>query len=465
MGHPDGQLAAQAPGGIGPGRTSRIDKAAVLNSPLVLPCGAILPNRLAKGAMSELLADAQNRATPKHQKLYRTFAKGGLGMMLTGNVQIDQRHLEHGGNVVIQGRQNTEQMKALMAWSAAAKEGGGQVWMQLSHAGRQTQKSINPAPKAPSSVQVTLPGNRFGEPVAMSEAEILDLVQRFAHAAFVARETGFDGVQLHGAHGYLISAFLSPRSNTRTDQWGGSLANRARFLLMSIDSIRKQVGPNFPIAVKLNSADFQRGGFSFEDSQIVAGWLDDAGVDLIEISGGTYEQPKMANIAGLEPAFDPTLSKSTREREAFFSRFAPEMRRHVKRAKLMVTGGFRTVEGMADAIVNDGVDLIGLARPLCLYPDAPAAMLRGEIEQFEPWEHRLRLGPGLLGPSSPITIIKAINGFGTMSWYNEQLIRMGDGQFPDPGMNFFTAFLRANNREKQMALQVAKTQRELGKPR
>jgi hypothetical protein len=153
----------------------------------------------------------------------------------------------------------------------------------------------------------------------------------------------------------------------------------------------------------------------------VAGWLDAARVDLIEISGGTYEQPKMANINGVEPVFDPFTSKSTREREAFFAQFAPEMRRHVKRAKLMVTGGFRTAQGMADAIANDGVDLIGLGRPLCLYPDAPASLLNGTLSRFVPWEHRLRIGPGLLGPHSPITIIKAINGFGSMTWFNEQL--------------------------------------------
>lgn len=427
------------------------NRAAILNSPLTLPCGVTLPNRLAKGAMSELVADARNRATDAHQTLYRSFAGGGLGMLLTGNVQIDHRHLEHGGNVVIQGAQDATQLSRLRAWSAAAKEQGAQIWMQLSHAGRQTQKSINPRPKAPSAVQVSLPGNKFGTPVALTEVEILDLIQRFAHAAAVARETGFDGVQLHGAHGYLLSQFLSPLSNRRTDQWGGSIENRSRFLLEVIAAVRSAVGPEFPIAVKLNSADFQRGGFSFEDSQIVAGWMDEAGVDLIEISGGTYEQPKMANIEGLEPAFDPTIAKSTRDREAFFARFAPEMRRNVKRAKLMVTGGFRSVEGMADAIINDGIDLIGLSRPLCLYPDAPAALLRGELDQFEPWEHRLRLGPGLLGPGSPITLIKAINGFGTMNWYNEQLIRIAGGQGPDPRMNFFTAFLRGASREKRVA--------------
>jgi 2,4-dienoyl-CoA reductase-like NADH-dependent reductase (Old Yellow Enzyme family) len=432
------------------------DAATVLNMPLTLPCGVVLPNRLAKGAMSEFLADSSNQATERHQTLYRTFAQEGPGMLLTGNVQIDRLHLEHGGNVVIQGPQSPAQRRALKAWSTAAKIAGGQIWMQLSHAGRQTQKSINPTPKAPSSIQVTLPGNKFGTPVALTHEEILDLIDRFAFAAGIARETGFDGVQLHAAHGYLISAFLSPRTNQRNDEWGGDLPRRARFLLDSVAAIRKKVGPDYPIAVKLNSADFQRGGFSFEDSQTVAGWLDEAGVDLIEISGGTYEQPKMANIEGLEPVFDPTLSKSTREREAFFARFAPEIRHHVKRAKLMVTGGFRTAEGMADAITHDGVDLIGIARPLCMHPGAPAALLSGKLSGFESFDHRLRLGPGLLGPQSSITIIKAINGFGSVAWYNEQLFRIAEGLAPDPKMNFFMAVVRGMSRESRVARELVR---------
>jgi 2,4-dienoyl-CoA reductase-like NADH-dependent reductase (Old Yellow Enzyme family) len=425
--------------------------AAILKTPLLLPCGVSLPNRLVKGAMSEFLADSDNQATPKLQTLYRRFGSSGAGLLLTGNVQTDFRHLEHAGNVVIQGTQDKTRLLALRSWSSAAKESGAQIWMQLSHSGRQTQKSINASPMAPSAIRVELPGNKFGMPVALDEPEILDLIDRFGQAAMVARETGFQGVELHSAHGYLFSQFLSPRTNVRTDDWGGALANRARFLLEVVQKVRATVGPDFPVAVKLNSADFQRGGFSFEDSQIVAGWLDAAGVDLIEISGGTYEQPKMAELEGLEAADEPTISQSTREREAFFSGFAPEIRRHVKRAKLMVTGGFRSLKGMADAVTEDGIDLIGLSRPFCLFPDAPRALLSGELTAFEPWEERLRLGPGILGPHSPIKIIKAINGFGKVNWYNEQLIRLGDGLSPNPNMGFLQAFLRGTAREQRMA--------------
>jgi 2,4-dienoyl-CoA reductase-like NADH-dependent reductase (Old Yellow Enzyme family) len=425
--------------------------AAILGKPLALPCGVTLPNRLVKAAMSELLADTRNRATAAHRTLYAAWAKDGPGLMLTGNVQIDRRHMEHAGNVAIQGKQNADQLTALRAWSTAAKREGSQIWMQLAHAGRQTQKWINNTPKAPSAVPLDLPGIKFGTPIALTRTEIVDLIERFGYAASVARETGFDGVELHAAHGYLFSQFLSPRSNVREDEWGGDLAGRARFLLEVVRAIRTKVGVDFPIAVKLNSADFQRGGFSFEDSQIVAGWLDEASVDLIEISGGTWEQPKMANIEGVEPAFDPFVSKASRDREAYFARFAPEMRKHLKRTKLMVTGGFRTARGMADAIANDGVDLIGLGRPLCLDPNAPAALLRGvPVNLLQP-EARLRLGSGLLGPQSPIKLLRAINGLGSMTWYNEQLIRLGAGLDPDPKMKFLPAFIRMQTRDKRMA--------------
>jgi 2,4-dienoyl-CoA reductase-like NADH-dependent reductase (Old Yellow Enzyme family) len=268
---------------------------------------------------------------------------------------------------------------------------------------------------------VALPGGRFGDPVALESAEIPPLIARFAHAARVARETGFDGAQIHAAHGYLISEFLSPRTNQRQDEWGGDLAGRARFLMATVHATREAVGADFPLSVKINSADFQRGGFSFEDSQIVVRWLDEAGIDLIEISGGSYEQPSMMKLEGMEPAWDPTISASTRAREAYFQKFAPEIRKSLMRAKLMVTGGFRTAAGMEQAVTEDGVDVIGLGRPLTVDPALPGKLLRGEVAELPRWENQLAVGPGWLGPRSPFGLMKAINGFGAQSWYYEQL--------------------------------------------
>ena len=420
----------------------------ILRAPLALPCGASLPNRLAKAAMTEGLATADGEPDARLATLYARWARGGAGLLLTGNVLVDRDHLERPGNVVLDRPPTARAREGFRAWARAAEDNGAHIWMQISHAGRQTSKAVNPTPKSASAVTLALPGDRFGTPVPLTGGEILDLIDRFANAAAVARETGFHGVQIHAAHGYLISQFLSPRVNQRQDEWGGDLAGRARFLLAVVDKTRARVGADFPVSVKLNSADFQRDGFSFEDSHTVAGWLDAAGVDLIEISGGTYEQPKMMNLEGMEPSFDPTTSAATRARESYFARFAPEMREHVKRAALMVTGGFRTAAGMAAAVRDDGVDLIGVARPLCVDPDQVRKLLSGEISELDRWEDRLRLGPGLLGPASPIKLIKAINGFGAQSWYYEQIVRLGEGRDAEPKLGFAKAMGDAGKREK-----------------
>ncbi|MEM8785140.1 MAG: NADH:flavin oxidoreductase, partial [Pseudomonadota bacterium] len=203
----------------------------LLKQELVLPCRGVLPNRLVKAAMTEGLADVANEPTEAHATLYRRWGRSGCGMLLTGNVQIDRNNLERIGNVVIDGAVSDSARERFKAWTAAAHEGGAKIWMQISHAGRQTPVTINKTPDAPSAVQLGLPGGQFGKPKPLSGDAIGNLLERFANAAVVARDTGFDGVQIHAAHGYLISQFLSPLANQRTDEWGGSLENRARFLL------------------------------------------------------------------------------------------------------------------------------------------------------------------------------------------------------------------------------------------
>lgn len=428
----------------------------ILNAPLPLPCGATLPNRLAKAAMTEGLADTHNRATARHERLYALWSRGGCGMLLTGNVQIDRHHLEAAGNVVIDGTEDAEALAALRRFAAAGKSGGSRIWMQISHAGRQTPKLINPTPKAPSAVTVALPGGRFGLPVPLTGAEIETIIGRFAHAAKIARETGFDGVQLHAAHGYLMSSFLSPKANTRGDEWGGTLEGRARILLESVRRTRAAVGADFPVSVKINSADFQRGGFSAEDSQTVVRWLDAEGVDLIEISGGSYEQPSMMKLEGAEPAYDPSISDSTRAREAYFQKFAPDIRASLTRARLMVTGGFRTRAGMEAAVAQDGVDLIGIGRPLCHETGTPGRLLRGEIDALDRWEDQLRVGPGIFGPRSPMTLFKVINGFGMQSWFYEQLKALADTGAPKPRLGLISALITAQKREAAAAKALAR---------
>jgi 2,4-dienoyl-CoA reductase-like NADH-dependent reductase (Old Yellow Enzyme family) len=310
--------------------------------------------------------------------------------------------------------------------------------MQISHAGRQTMATVNPTPKSASDVALAMPGKQFAPPSPLTEAEILDLVERFARAARVARETGFTGAQIHAAHGYLISQFLSPRANVRTDAWGGSLENRARFLMEVVKRTRATVGSDFTLSVKLNSADFQKGGFGADESLAVAGMLAGAGVDVLEISGGSYEQPRMMGMDGLEKP--EGVAKSTAAREAYFLDFAVQMRAKVT-MPLMVTGGFRTAAAMHRAITEDGVAIIGLGRPLCFHTDGPAKLLAGAAE-LDRWESRLRIGPGIFGPNSPIGMIKAINGFGATYWYYQQLRAIADGKEPDPKLGVLAALGR-----------------------
>jgi 2,4-dienoyl-CoA reductase-like NADH-dependent reductase (Old Yellow Enzyme family) len=409
-----------------------------LSDTLRLPCGAILPNRLAKGAMTEGLATPDGVPTTALQTLYRRWSHGGAGMHLTGNVIIDRDHLERPGNVVIERAPDAEMKAALAAWAKAGTEAGNHLWMQISHAGRQTQVLVNKTPKAPSAVKLGLPGGQFGEPVPLTQDEIEDLIGRFATAAAAAKEAGFTGVQVHAAHGYLISQFLSPRSNQRTDQWGGSLENRARFLMETVRRVRAAVGPAFPVSVKLNSADFQKGGFAFEDSLQVARWLEEAGVDLLEISGGSYEQPAMMDMDGMEPAERPNVAASTVAREAYFVDFAKAMKAELKVMPLMVTGGFRSRAAMEHALSTGAADLIGIGRPLCGDPDACNKLLDGatDIARFE---NQLHLLPGWLRWLEGIKAIRAIASFGVQYWYYAQLNALGQTGEPDLTKPVFAA--------------------------
>ena len=413
---------------------------------LTLPCGAVLPNRLAKAAMTEGLADPQGRATPELERLYGLWADGGSGLLISGNVQIDRNHLERPGNVIIQGPQDEAALAGLRRMAAAGTRAGGHIWMQISHAGRQTQVTVNPHPKAPSAVAVGLPGKQFGVPEALTEPEILDLIERFGHAAEVAKETGFTGVQIHGAHGYLLSQFLSPRANLRIDQWGGSLENRARMLLAVVARVRAGVGPDFPIGVKLNSADFQKGGFAFEDSMVVARWLQDAGVDLLEISGGSYEQPAMMDVEGMEAPDAPPKAASTVAREAYFVDFAKTMRAS-HTMPLLVTGGFRTRRAMNMALETGGADMIGLGRPLCVDTAGPAKLLAG-ADELDRWESKLKLLPPWLSFLGRLKMLRAVEGFAVTYWYYAQIDAIARTGCANIGISPFKALLTIQNAGK-----------------
>jgi len=327
---------------------------AKLSDPLILPCGAVLSNRIAKAAMSEHLGSPKQSPTRGLARLYETWSRGGAGLLITGNVMVDRAHLEAVRNVAVGADANIDRFRD---WAASGTAHGNHLWMQLNHPGRQTPRHINPRPAAPSAVEPVNLFRRakaFGTPHAMDEAEIGAAIRSFASAAAFAKAAGFTGVQVHGAHGYLVSQFLSPLTNRREDRWGGPLENRARFARAVLREIRRTVGDAFPIGIKLNSADFQRGGFTEEESMRVLRMLREDGIDLVEISGGSYESRVM-------------LSQADSGRDAFFLDYAKKARAEVD-IPLMVTGGFRERAAMENALAQGALDVIGMARPFTNNP-------------------------------------------------------------------------------------------------
>lgn len=396
-----------------------------LAQPLRLPCGAVLPNRLCKAAMTEGLADAHLRATPRLERLYRRWSEGGTGLLLTGNVQIDRFDLERPANVAIDGNGGRAE---LQAWARAGTAAGNHLWMQLSHAGRQSPRYVTGRPVAPSAVQLEVLGN-YARPRAVTEAEILDFVRRFAEAARTAREAGFTGVQIHSAHGYLLSSFLSPVTNRRTDAWGGSVENRARFLIETLRATRAAVGADFPVSVKLNSDDFRQGGFSHEDCLRVIELLNGERVDLLEVSGGTYEQPRLLGVSGAADTAAP-VRESTRRREAYFIEYAERIRR-VATMPLMVTGGFRSRAAMEEALAG-ACDVIGLARPLVSDPACSRKLLAREIDAL-PADERALNARGTAWWSR-LRFMPYVSAYAGIAWYYVQIFRLADGLPVDPAL-------------------------------
>lgn len=401
-----------------------------LSQPLKLPCGAELPNRIAKSAMTEGLADEYNRATEDHVRLYRAWSHGGTGLHFTGNVHVNRGYLERSGNVAIDGNGGLEMLRR---YAKAGTEGGNHLWVQLAHAGRQSPATICPEPICPSPVPLkNFTKETFNDPREITVEEIHDTIERFAHAAEVCRETGFTGIQFHSAHGYLLSSFLSPITNQRTDEWGGSLENRTRLLRTVYAEARKRVGADYPISVKINSADFQRGGFDHEESLQVVKTLGELGFDLIEISGGNYEEP--AVLYGERDPAGNVVRASTKAREGYFLKFAEEARK-VTKAPLMVTGGFRSKASMTEALESGALDVVGIARPLCTDVNASKKLIEGTADRIDDYEKRMpQITSEELGGASELETQQA-NMFADIGWWALQLVNLGQGKEPDPSMS------------------------------
>lgn len=420
-----------------------------LTSSLELPCGAVLSNRFGKSAMTEGLADEFDNATQEHVNLYQTWTDGGLGLSISGNVMVDRRYLERAGNIVLEDDQGMAQLKQM---AEAGKSEKTHFWMQISHPGRQCPRMVNSEPLAPSAVQLNLLGN-FSKPRAMTEDDIADVIQRFTTTAGLAKQAGFTGVQIHCAHGYLVSQFLNPLVNQREDKWGGSLENRARLARELVRAVRAEVGPDFPVAVKLNSADFQKGGFTIEECVQVAQWLAEDSLDLLEISGGNYEQPSLMGMESKE------VRESTRKREAYFIEYAAAIKAAAK-IPLMVTGGFRNRSVMENALQNDGIDVIGLARPFCTEPNLVEDLIEGRITQLPDHEERLVMGKGWLGNNSRFNSIRSINGFGQVGFYYYQIIRLANNQPLDLSLKVFNSFVKHIRNDFRLVKRRQKAQQD-----
>jgi 2,4-dienoyl-CoA reductase-like NADH-dependent reductase (Old Yellow Enzyme family) len=393
----------------------------ILASPLRLPNGSVLPNRLAKAAMSECLADPDTGApTDALIRLYERWGRGGAAMLITGHVIVHPTGLAEVGNTVVQDDRHLPQLRR---WAEAAQAHGSQLWMQINHAGRQSPRRLSRQPLAPSVVPMKGFAGMFKTPRALTEPEIVALIERYAGAAAVARAAGFAGVELHAAHGYLINQFLSPRLNRRDDAWGGDARRRSRFLLEIVRAVRAETGPAFPIAVKLNSADFQRGGFTIEEAMDVARALAAAGVDLLEVSGGNYEAPTM--MSGGEMLAEQRASSA--QREAYFLDYAKRIR-SVTAMPIMLTGGMRSRGVMTSALESGAVDVVGLARPLAHAPDFPAQLLAGTVDAAPVVRIRSRL--------------RMLDDALQSAWHQQQLRRMSEGLEPDPALGKWSALWR-----------------------
>lgn len=385
--------------------------AQILSQSFTLPNGSGIKNRIFKSAMSEGMGTMDNRITPALINLYRQWAEGGTGLLVTGNVMVDRRYLGEPGNVVIEDESDLDMLKA---WAAAGTKNNTQLWMQINHPGKQVMRSLGAESLAPSAIPFGKDmAPFFSKPRALTEVEIENIIQRFGRAAAIAKKAGFSGVQIHGAHGYLVSQFLSGHHNQRTDRWGGNAENRRRFVLELFREMRAQTGKTFPVGIKLNSADFQKGGFTEEESLDVIRALSEAGVDLVEISGGTYESPIMT---GKKNRF---VKESTKRREAYFLEFAEKARAAVK-TPLVVTGGFRTSAGMAEAISSGAVDFVGVARSLAIEPDLPSRLLSGQEARHQ--VKTITTGVPMVDKMAMMEVM----------WYSRQLHRMGKGKLPKP---------------------------------
>jgi 2,4-dienoyl-CoA reductase-like NADH-dependent reductase (Old Yellow Enzyme family) len=369
---------------------------------IVFSSGLSLDNRIVKAAMEENMANELQQPDNDIFNLYSSWAKGEMGAIITGNVMIDAQAMTGPGGIVLD--ENSD-LAPFVEWSKQAKQANVKIIMQINHPGRQTYKNMGGKTLAPSSIALDLGkhSSMFTEPKEMTEADIQDVISRFTTTAKRAEDAGFDGVQIHAAHGYLLSQFLSPLVNMRKDKWGGEIVQRAKLLIEVVKSVKERVAPTFSISVKLNSSDFQKGGFDVNDAMFVVQQLEELQIDFVELSGGSYEAPAMQG----RHADERTL-----EREAYFLEFAKTIAAKTT-LQIMTTGGVRRLP-VANQIINEQIDLVGIASAMAYQSDiAKIWKTNPEFVGFIPnvtWKN------------------KTIAALATMALVRRQLQRLGKGK-------------------------------------
>ena len=334
----------------------------LLFTPITLPNGTTIKNRFFKSAMSEGMGTREFQPKKNIATLYKRWAEGGTGLIITGNIMVDPKGTAEPGNIVFDKNSN---MEILKNWANQGQQHGAKVMVQLNHPGKQAPKTVSKQTVAPSAVPLGNGLNKlFSTPRALTTSEVEELVQKFVTSAKVAKEAGFSGVQIHAAHGYLISQFLSPHDNRRTDKYGGSLENRMRFLKEIYLGMREELGKDFTIGIKINSTDFKEDGLTEEDSLKTIIELANLGLDFVEISGGTYERPAMMGAT----------SKSTNQ--VFFAEYSKKLKQKIE-IPVVVTGGIRSINAMNTLLNDNTTDFIGIARPLTIDPNIPNKIKQG----------------------------------------------------------------------------------------
>ena len=373
------------------------------------------------------------------------WGEGGAGLIITGNVMVDPRYIEAPGNVIWNGKPSNVVRSRLRAIAEAGRSSGSAVLMQLSHAGALASKQVCGRPVAPSLRCRGTRGTGAFESApcrALTTDEIKSIVVQFVAAAEMAADAGFDGVQIQCGHGHLVSQFLSPRRNRRTDDWGGSLHNRARLMLEIIDEVRARLPGNFAISVKLNASDFIEDGFSFDDCLSVVEWLNGVDIDLIEISGGSRVQPQMFGL--MQPdcyEADGRLLSGYNESGSYFGGFSKAVKA-VARMPVLVTGGIRKRKHAEQIIWHDVADLVGFGRPMCLDDKLPEKLLSGDVEVIDDVMPEGLVSGGHLSFDSSFGFIRDIHFEALIAWHSIQMARLSNGSAGDVSVGLLSA-LRA----------------------